>query len=212
MQIIDLTHFITSDMPVYPGTEKPKLIDECTIEKNGFAEKLITMFSHTGTHIDAPAHMIAGANGLDDFNVEQFYGKGIVIDIGKSNKKVIEESDINFDFLDLTKYDFLLFCAGWSKLWGKEEYFYNFPVLDKDFVKKLVQTNIKGFGFDYISIDPVGSTDYVNHYHVLGSNKIIIENLNNLEKLIGKEFYFSCLPLRIKNCDGSPTRAVGIIE
>ncbi|MFH0734546.1 MAG: cyclase family protein [bacterium] len=212
MQIIDLTHFITGNMPVYPGTEQPKLINEFTIEKNGYAEKLITMFSHTGTHIDAPAHMIKNANGLDNFPVEQFYGKGIVIDISKFDKEIIEEKDITFDFNNLCNYDFVLFYSGWSKLWGKEDYFYNFPVLSEYLVKKIVNSNLKGLGFDSISIDPVCSVDYVNHYHVLRKNKIIIENLTNLDKLIGKDFVFCCFPLKIKECDGSPIRAVGFIE
>ena len=53
MRIIDLTHPISEDMPVYPGTEPPIFETGCSIEEAGFLEKKITLYSHTGTHIDA---------------------------------------------------------------------------------------------------------------------------------------------------------------
>lgn len=64
-ELIDLTHPIASNMPVYPGTEPPVLITGCTIDESGFLEKKITLYSHTGTHVDAPAHLIKGAKTLD---------------------------------------------------------------------------------------------------------------------------------------------------
>ena len=67
MKVIDLTHIISAGMPVYPGTEGPKISQATTIEAEGFAEKLITMYSHTGTHMDAPGHIVAGARTLDQF-------------------------------------------------------------------------------------------------------------------------------------------------
>lgn len=75
MKIIDLTHFIEEKMPVFPGTEPPRIIQKNTIKKDGFAEKLFTMYSHTGTHIDAPSHMIEGGHSLNDFSIEKFIGK-----------------------------------------------------------------------------------------------------------------------------------------
>jgi arylformamidase len=66
MKVVDLSHLITVSMPVYPGTEPPRIEDACTIPEHGFAEKRLTMFSHTGTHIDAPGHILAGGARLDD--------------------------------------------------------------------------------------------------------------------------------------------------
>ena len=65
MTVIDLTHTIREDMPVYPGTEQPRLTTACTVSQCGYRETLLHMYSHTGTHIDAPAHMIDGALTLD---------------------------------------------------------------------------------------------------------------------------------------------------
>ncbi len=72
MKIFDLTHMIKEQMPVYPGTEPPSLKNTNTIEVDGFAEKLFSMYSHTGTHIDAPKHMVEEGLGLDDFDISKF--------------------------------------------------------------------------------------------------------------------------------------------
>lgn len=80
MKVIDLTHTISENMPVYPGTERPKLEVKSTYDKDGFKETLLTMFSHTGTHMDSPAHLFLERTNLDSFSPEQFVGKGLVID------------------------------------------------------------------------------------------------------------------------------------
>ena len=60
MRCIDLTHLISREMPVYPGTEPPRLQPANTYDRDGFQETLLTMYSHTGTHMDPPAHLFAG--------------------------------------------------------------------------------------------------------------------------------------------------------
>ena len=80
MKVIDLTHKIQEDMPVYPGTETPKLIPANSYEVDGFKETLMQMYSHTGTHMDPPAHLFADRTTLDQFPASQFIGKALVID------------------------------------------------------------------------------------------------------------------------------------
>ena len=80
MRVIDLTHTIREDMPVFPGTENVRLIPVNTYEKDGFKETLLEISTHTGTHMDPPAHVLAGRTTLDQFPAEQFIGKALVID------------------------------------------------------------------------------------------------------------------------------------
>ena len=80
MKVIDLTHTISETMPVYPGTEQPRLTPANSYEKDGFKETLLSMYSHTGTHVDPPAHLFAGRTTLDAFPVNQFVGRAVVID------------------------------------------------------------------------------------------------------------------------------------
>ena len=64
MRVLDLTHTIAENMPVYPGTETPIFAGANTYEKDGFKETKLTMYTHTGTHMDPPAHLIAGCSTL----------------------------------------------------------------------------------------------------------------------------------------------------
>ena len=65
MKVIDLTHTICQNMPVYPGTEPPTFEPANSYEKDGFKETKISMFTHTGTHMDPPAHLFPHLTRLD---------------------------------------------------------------------------------------------------------------------------------------------------
>lgn len=60
MKVVDLTHTVAPDMPVYPGTQPPSFEPANTYERDGFKETSFSMFTHTGTHIDPPAHLYPG--------------------------------------------------------------------------------------------------------------------------------------------------------
>jgi len=211
MTILDLTQTISVQMPVFPGTERPIITQATTINKEGFAEKLLHFYSHTGTHIDSPAHILEGKRSLDQFDASMFVGKGLVIDVSKCDEGVVGVDHLICFQQIISEIEFLLFYSGQDKKWGDESYYSNFPVLSNDAAQWLCKFSLKGVGYDSISADPISSSELPNHRILLGNDMIIIENLCNLEMLIGEEFLFSCLPLKIKDSDGSPVRAVGII-
>ncbi len=208
--VLDLTHTLAEGMPVYPGTEPPTLQNANTVAQDGFAEKLLTMYSHTGTHIDAPAHMLAGGATLDQLGAGHFVGQACVLDV--AGQRLIERTFLEAHASLIEGSDFVLFHTGWSRLWGQQAYFEAFPVLTLEATRWLAGRNLKGIGFDAISVDPVGSTDFPNHFVLFRQGMISIENLTGLEPLIGKRVLFSCLPLKIKEADGSPVRAVAILD
>ena len=86
MKVIDLTHIIKEDMPVYPGTDTPKMIPANSYEKDGFKETLMQMYTYTGTHMDPQAHLYADRTTLDQFPPEQFIGKALSIDCRELNE------------------------------------------------------------------------------------------------------------------------------
>ena len=93
MKMLDLTHCITPEMPVYPGTEPPRLTAACTMEKDGFRETLLQMYSHTGTHMDAPSHFVPGGRkgvgedsiSLDPCDTEYYPNHMILLGAGLVN-------------------------------------------------------------------------------------------------------------------------------
>ena len=48
--IIDLTHTITPEMPMYPGSAAPSIKPTGSLTRDGFRETQLTIASHTGTH------------------------------------------------------------------------------------------------------------------------------------------------------------------
>ncbi|MFC1824622.1 cyclase family protein [Thermodesulfobacteriota bacterium] len=212
MKLIDLTHSISPTMPVYPGTEPPAFITGCSINETGFLEKKITFYSHTGTHIDAPAHLIKGLKTLDLLPIEHFYGTALLLNFDKIKPKTIgvKELDPYHDKIELV--EFLLIHTGWSQYWGTEKYFSDYPVLSLEAANWLNRFGLNGFGLDTISADKADTQDYPVHKALLKNNTVVIENLKNLEDLPCNQFKFSCFPLSFEDADGSPVRAVAFIQ
>lgn len=212
MRVIDLTHTIAEGMPVYPGTEPPVFTAANTCETDGFRETLIRMYSHTGTHIDAPAHIFSGRTALDEFPAGQFVGKALVIDCSDLNSGDRITLDRVTGYGELAKRaDFLLFYTGWDRFWGREEYFGDYPYPEDAVLDYILAGNYKGIGFDVIGLDPIGSLDL--HKKLFAEREIInIENLTNLGLCGSELFDFCCLPLKFANSDGASARAVACLS
>lgn len=211
--ILDLTHLISNDTPVYPGTEPLSLTVCAAIPKEGYQETMIRMNSHTGTHMDAPGHILLNAATLDQMDIAGFFGKAAVVDCSglKANEPItMQHIDPVREAAD--KAEFLLFYTGWSRLWMQEHYYASFPYCGEDVIRYCKETGKKGIGIDTPSIDPMGSTKFPMHRLAFGAGLLVIENLANLDKLIGKSFTFGSLPLNYKNADGSPVRAFALLD
>ncbi len=211
MRIIDLSHVMDENMPVYPGTEPPEFFSGCSIEKDGFIETKITLYSHTGTHVDAPAHLLEDGATLDRLPMDHFYGKATVVNLREFPSAIIDLDRICREEDRLRGCEFLLLNTGWDRHWGQAAYFRDFPVLSDEAAFWIAAKGIKGVGVDTISVDKVDSTDLANHKHFLQRNMIIIENLTNLECIDQPCVDFSCFPLAFRHADGSPVRAVAYL-
>jgi arylformamidase len=211
MNIVDLSHTISPDMTVYPGTEPPVFSTACTIEGMGFMEKKITLYSHTGTHMDAPSHIIPGAKTLDQMPPDRFVGKGAVVDLRVNRGSIIDIELLKPHQGRIERNEFLLLHTGWGDLWGEEAYLSGYPVLSHEAATWLAGFTLKGIGADTISADEAQSLTFPIHTLFLKRDIVIIENLTNLNALPDKEFLFSCFPLKMEKADGSPVRAVALV-
>ncbi|MCT4662621.1 MAG: cyclase family protein [Tissierellales bacterium] len=208
MKVVDLTHNLNEKMPVYPGTPKPKFDNVYTFEEYKFREAKWTMFSHTGTHMDSPAHMELKGKTLDQFDIIQFIGRALVIHIRDLSSNIIEMKDLNIETEDLREAEFILIDTDWSKYWAEDRYFEEGPYLSIEVVRELMKYDLKGIGIDQMSIDGMNTKSFENHHEILSKNKtVIVENLKNLDKL-PKWVEFMAFPINVENCDGSPIRAV----
>lgn len=208
MNVIDLSHAINSNMSTYTKDEKLEVYDIASIEKDGYNEKLLRLCTHTGTHIDAPSHMINKGKTIDEFNISDFIGIATIIDVSNLSKVDIE--DLIFYRERINNCDFIILRTGWDRYWGNDEYLHGFPSLTEEAAKWLCSFNIRGVGIDTISIDNFDSIDFEVHNTILSRGKIIIENLTNLDEVKEEEFTFVATPLKIAYGDASPVRAIAI--
>jgi kynurenine formamidase len=215
-KLIDLTRLLNEDITVYPDTIAPVFEVMNTVEKDGFAEMKITMVLHSGTHIDAPCHILPNTKSLDEFPLDKFIGDAIVI-------PCYDRKEIDLEYLKtyqslISEIDFILFFTGWQDKWNTKGYFDDCPTLTEDAARWLCEYNLKGIGFDSFSVDRIDSADNVspntlpNHHILLAKEILLIENLCNLDKLPDTVFTFQCLPIKVEKADGSPIRAIAVID
>ena len=212
MRIIDLSHYLAPGMPLYPGTMMPCFEETAAIETDGYREKRISLCVHTGTHVDAPAHLINGAKTLDQLPLENYCGPAMILDFSAPGKPSIVLDDLLPYKSAIEDTWFLLLRTDWSCYWGRERYFSDYPVLTPEAARWLADAKLKGLGLDALSVDPLDAPELPIHHILLGAGMIIVENLTNLSALPEDGFIFSCLPLKIRDADGSPVRAIAILS
>lgn len=211
MRVVDLSHVIQPGMPMYPGTEPPLFECGTSIERDGFVETRLTLFSHTGTHMDAPAHLLKDGPTLDRLDVSRFIGPAVVIPAEAGEDRRVTVAHLK-PFADrLARARFAILRTGWATRWGGASYFGRFPVLDAEAAAWLARLDLYAVGVDAISVDPMDAPELPNHRVLLARGCCIVENLTNLGAVGNGEFTFACLPLRLQNADGSPVRAVALL-
>ena len=232
MKIVDLTQPLTAEMPVFPGTPPPKFNVKHTVESDGFREMEITMYSHTGTHLDTPAHVFLRGKKLEDYGADQFWGPGLVLDVsqrkqGKITLEVLQKALEKSLYRDREgkktitgeevlssggiPIDYLFFYTGWDQYWGDPSYVKGGPSLCEQAARKLTALELKGVGIDAPSVDPLEGDRLLAHRILLEKEILIVENLRNLKELLEQDFEFYGFPLKIQGGEGSPIRGIGKI-
>ena len=215
-KVIDLTQLLNDQITVYPDTAPPTFEVKNTIEKDGYREHQISMLSHTGTHIDAPCHILQGAKSLEQFPPDKFFGKAVIIDC--RGRKDISVAFLSMFQDKIAGVDFVLLFTGWENRWNTKSYFDDCPIPTTEAASWLTRFKLKGIGVDAFSLDRINSANKVtqenlpNHHILLGKEILLIENLTNLNKLPDHVFTFQCFPLKVEKADGSPVRAIAMID
>lgn len=207
--IIDLTHTICPEMPVYPGTVPPVLEPAATLTSRGWRETRLSISSHSGTHMDAPAHILPDGSTLDQLPPSQFYGRAVALDVTHLEGGVITADYLKEQNGTLRTANFALFYTGWEQRWNTEAFFEDtFPVLEPAAAKYLVSCGLKGVGTDAFGVDRLSSGELEAHKILLKGGLVILENLC-LKKVVGRtDFMLMALPLKYQGADGAPVRAV----
>ena len=199
--LVDLTRILTPGLPVYPGDDTVKLYQIRNIPNDGYNNYCVEFGMHVGTHLDGPLHMFDGSPYISEIFIDRFLGNGVLIDVrGKS--------EINFEERfeqKISPGDIVLFLTGHGQIYRREEYFKNYPVLTESLADFLVKIKVNMVGLDTPSPDRF---PFSIHKRFLKANILIIENLVNLEALLGTEkFEVYVFPLKIQ-ADSAPVRVI----
>ncbi|MBC5626225.1 cyclase family protein [Clostridium sp. NSJ-49] len=205
MKFLDLSYEIDNGMPVYPGDEEVNLEKISDLNKDGYESITYSGTMHAGTHIDAPMHMIESDKYICDYPLDNFIGKGVLLDVRGQ-----QEINLKDEYFKLIKENHIvLFYTGFDKKYGQKEYYENHPIITKEMAEFLVRKKVKMVGVDMPSPD---RSPYEVHSIFLNNNIFILENLTNLEKLIYEEnFSVFAQPLKIK-AEGSLVRAIAVFQ
>ena len=205
MKLIDISHVLDDYTPIFPGDYKTELSIYKTIEKDHYNAYLLQTCLHTGTHIDMPMHLIDDNKTAADFPLDNFYGNGVLLDV--RGEKTISMKPLYKEMIK--EQDVVLLFTGWDINWGKDEYFTQHPIVGEDLAEFLLSRNIKMLGMDMPAPD---YPPFTFHKNLLREKIFVLENLTNLQNLIGiHDFNAMALPLKI-NAEASLVRAVCIIK
>jgi len=206
MKIYDVSMEINENMKVYKNIEakKPELRFLKTFEKDGYNESRIAMDIHTGTHIDAPLHMIDKGQTIEKIDLSKLITTCYVIDV-TNVKDAITKSDLINKNIKKNEFIFLKTKNSYDK-----EFNFNFIYLDKSGATYLSLLEVIGVGIDSLGIER-SQKDHDTHHILMENDIIIIEGLQ-LKDVPEGHYLMYALPLKIKGADGAPARVVLIEE
>lgn len=226
-KIVDLTHKICPDIPIWPDDPTVQFETVTNIEKSGYFLRKFSMGEHSGTHINAPNSFYAGGASIDRYQPQSLVVPAIAIDIR-------EQSLVNPDYIltidDILNWEqqhgfieagnIIILDTGWQEKWRDDRSFFNrddrgnchFPGFGKAATQFLLEERlIAGVGIDTHGVDPGQDESFAVNKLVLAKQRIVLENLANIDQLpaVGITLVIGILPLL--GGSGSPVSVLAFV-
>ncbi|MDY6911761.1 MAG: cyclase family protein [Chloroflexota bacterium] len=203
-KIYDITLTIHPEMLIWPGDALVTVDAVKSIAQGASSNlSLLHIGTHTGTHIDAPRHFIDGAAGVDSLPPEILIGPARLFqlpDVGQIDREVLEK-------LDLAGTTRILFGTRNSALLTQDVHTPDYVSMTEDGARYLVDAGIELVGIDYLSVEAYRSPGHATHRTLLEAGVVIIEGVY-LQGIPSGDYELLCLPLKLKDADGSPSRVL----
>lgn len=214
-RFVDLSHPLTNGQLSYPGDPPIEVTAYQTEATGGCNLTHISLGSHHGTHLDAPYHFLADGPTLDRIPLERFCGPARLVDLapgGELEAKTALTVEMFAEHADAFGPDArVIYRTGWSRMFGRPEFFTDLPSLTVEAARWIAERQVGLLGMDV----PTPSTADGRECHqiLLGppAEIVIVEGLTNLES-VPRQFTFVGFPLNFCGRDGSPIRAVAMID
>jgi len=211
IEVVDLSTSIASlSTPMFPGYPQPLKSTYTTIEENGYRSHVWSFVEHTATHVDAPAHFLKHGLTIEKVPLSRYVGHGIILNFSKKKRKYAIRRDDIVKAVGERKVGLgsvMLFYTGYTAKSNSPEWM-DHPELTKEACEYIVKTKVKAIGFDAPSPD---RGKFPAHHILLPAKIGIYECLNNLGKLLNKDFIFVGAPLPLVGGSASPVRALALV-
>jgi arylformamidase len=211
VRIVDLTHPLSNEMPVYPGLPQPSFVPIARVESDGYAMSDYHLLNHIGTHVDAPSHLVAGGDTLDEIALERLVCDALTIDVSGREPGPLPLSELDPHLDAIRPGDIVLLNSDNARNYGSEAYWTGWSYPDAEASRALIERGVSGVGFDGPSADPVDTEDYGLHRIWLAAGRLIIENLANLDQL-PQRAPVVVAPMRVASANGAPVRAFALLS
>jgi len=208
-RIIDLT------LSLEEGMRGVKIETAHLFEKDGWNATTLHLYSHGGTHMDAPKHFDVSSRTIDQIPLDKCMGPAWLVDLsGIKPRSLISIEDLGAVEKKIQSGDSLLIRTGWSRLVHSPTYRDDLPRISLELARWCVNKSIRMLGVEPPSVADVHNIEELTTIHrtLLAGGVIIVEGLANLEKICKEKVTFMAFPLKIAQGDGSPVRAFAIEE
>jgi arylformamidase len=201
MKLIDITRPLTAGMLVYPGDMVPSF---CQADHGRYLISNLHMSSHTGTHIDAPAHYLKNGDTIDRIPLDHIIGSCRVVDVSGAENSSITAADLRGRLRGVRR---LLLKTSFS---SRDTFCEDYPSLAYDAACSITDSRIECVGIDSPSVESYVCDGSV-HRRLLANGCLIIELLD-LSDVPEGDYEMMALPLRLAGLDGSPARVILMIK
>ncbi|GFE56489.1 cyclase family protein [Geobacter sp. AOG1] len=203
MKIYDISTSISADLPTYPG-DPPVRIEPVTRISRGDTANVsrLTLTTHSGTHLDVMRHYSEHGMAVDHVPLTLLVGKALVIELAgvrEIGRRELARFPVKGEERILLKTDN-------SLLWEHPGFHEEYAHLTEEGARYLLDAGVRLVGIDYLSIERFDGNGEV-HRLLLGNGAVVLEGLN-LDGVTAGHYELICLPLKVKDGDGAPVRAI----
>ena len=215
MTIIDLAQPVTHDgfnCPAHPPVRIDRIADHPT---DGWRMERLTLASHTGSHLDAPLHKIAGGASIDQLPLATFVGPAVIADFrGIAPRTPIDDRMLAGALPDLAPDRIVMLATGWGDRRAKStEWLTEAPFLSPEGARWMVERGTRAVAIDHYSIGGCAEPGNARtHEILLGAGLWVLEDIAFPEALFAlpQPFTLWALPVHFPGFSGSFCRPVAV--
>lgn len=202
---IDISVSLHTGMAHWPDNPAVRIERMMSMDRGDAANvSVISMGSHTGTHMDAPIHFVRGGEGIDMLPLDATIGPARVLAIGDAVAITRAELEPH----NIQRGERILFKTRNSdRVWNTDDFVEDFVYISAEAAQYLAERGARTVGVDYLSVGGYTKDGPETHHALLGAGIWIIEGLN-LAAIEPGAYELICLPLKIVGGDGAPARAI----